>query len=131
MVGTSREIDLRAELYNRRVERGNPKTAACCAGMKPSCRNLLMRFCPQCGAPLMAGAKFCVECGSALAATASGAGDAGGVRGGGANLGRNTITTAFMFVFVAITVLGLAAAAWIMMRTPQAVRDQLAGGTLV
>jgi cytochrome c-type biogenesis protein CcmH/NrfG len=86
-----------------------------------------MRFCPQCGAPLMAGAKFCVECGSALAATASGAGDAGGVRGGGANLSRNTITTAFMFVFVAITVLGLAAAAWIMMRTPQVVRDQIAG----
>jgi tetratricopeptide (TPR) repeat protein len=77
-----------------------------------------MRFCPQCGTPLMAGAKFCVECGCALAATASGAGEAAGVRRGPI-LGRNTITTAFMFVFVAITVLGLAAAALIMMWTPK------------
>ena len=33
-----------------------------------------MRFCPHCGAPLMAGAKFCVECGRALGAAASPAG---------------------------------------------------------
>jgi hypothetical protein len=84
-----------------------------------------MRFCPQCGAPLMAGAKFCVECGCELTATASGAGEAGGVRGGAAR-GNNTISTAFVFVFVAITIVGLGAAAWIMMRTPEAVREQVA-----
>jgi tetratricopeptide (TPR) repeat protein len=90
-----------------------------------ACRNLLMRFCPQCGAPLMAGAKFCVDCGCALATPASGAGEGGGFRGG-ANWGRNKITTTFVFVFAAITVLGLGAAAWIMMRTPEVVREQLA-----
>ena len=36
-----------------------------------------MRFCPQCGAPLLAGAKFCVECGRALDVAASGAGESG------------------------------------------------------
>jgi tetratricopeptide (TPR) repeat protein len=71
----------------------------------------------------MAEAKFCVECGSTLGGMASGAGEAGGRRGG-ADRGRNIpITTAFVFVFVAITILGLAAAAWIMMRTPEAVRE--------
>ncbi len=85
-----------------------------------------MRFCPQCGAPLMSGAKFCVECGSVLAGTASGAGESGNLRGS-ADRGRNIpITTAFVVVFVAITVVGLAAAAWIMMRTPEAVREQAA-----
>ena len=34
-----------------------------------------MRFCPQCGAPLLAGAKFCVECGRALDVAAPGAGE--------------------------------------------------------
>ena len=64
-----------------------------------------MRFCPQCGVPLIAGAKFCVECGCALAAGAASAGEAGP---GGAPFNRNTpITTAFVFVFVAITVVGL------------------------
>ena len=74
-----------------------------------------MRFCPQCGAPLLAGAKFCVECGRALDAAASGAGESGRARGG-ANIGRNTISTTFVFVFVALAVVGLAAAAWIMMQ---------------
>jgi tetratricopeptide (TPR) repeat protein len=80
-----------------------------------------MRFCPQCGAPLLAGAKFCVECGRALDVAASGAGEAGVARGG-----RNTITTAFVFVFVTITLVGLAVAAWIMMKTPEVVREQIA-----
>src|SRR5208283_4254174 len=109
-----------------------PESAACCAGIKRSCRNLLMRFCPQCGAPLLAGARFCVECGCALSAAAMGAGEAGSVRGG-ANPARNTITTAFVFVFVAIAVLGLAAAAiinwggqWIIGLTPEAAREQIA-----
>ena len=92
-----------------------------------------MRFCPQCGAPLLAGAKFCVECGCALAAPASGAGEAGGVRGG-AGPGRNTITTAFVFVFVAITVVGLSVAAiinwgglWFMKLPSEVSREQIAG----
>ncbi|MGB8413500.1 MAG: tetratricopeptide repeat protein [Candidatus Binatus sp.] len=85
-----------------------------------------MRFCPQCGASLTAGAKFCVECGSALAGTASGVGESGKLKGSAAR-GRNIpITTAFVIVFVAITVVGLGAAAWIMMRTPAAVREQVA-----
>jgi tetratricopeptide (TPR) repeat protein len=65
-----------------------------------------------------------VDCGCALAAGAAGAGESG-PRGG--PFARNTpITTAFVFVFVAITVVGLLAAAWIMLRTPEAVRDQVA-----
>ena len=81
-----------------------------------------MRFCPQCGAPLLAGAKFCVECGRALDVAASGAGESGGVP-----RGRNTITTTFVFVFVALAVFGLAAAAWIYVKTPDVVREQIAG----
>src|SRR5258708_7421538 len=80
-----------------------------------------MRFCPQCGAPLLAGAKFCVECGRALDAAASGAGESGGLAGG-----RNPITTTFVFVFVALAVVGLAAAAWIYVKTPDVVREQVA-----
>ena len=70
-----------------------------------------MRFCPQCGAPLLAGAKFCVECGRALDVAAPGAGET--ARVGAANRGPSTITTAFVFVFVLITIVGLGAAAWI------------------
>ncbi len=33
-----------AGLYNRRAESGNPKSGACCAGTKRSCRNLLCDF---------------------------------------------------------------------------------------
>ncbi len=80
-----------------------------------------MRFCPQCGAPLLAGAKFCVECGRSLDVAASGAGETGSVA-----RGRNSITNAFVFVFVALAVFGLAAAAWIYMKTPDVVREQIA-----
>jgi tetratricopeptide (TPR) repeat protein len=83
-----------------------------------------MRFCPQCGAPLLAGAKFCVECGRALDVAAPGAGET--VRAGAANRGPSTITTAFVFVFGLITIVGLGAAAWIYMKTPEAVREQIA-----
>jgi tetratricopeptide (TPR) repeat protein len=83
-----------------------------------------MRFCPQCGAPLLAGAKFCVECGRALDVAAPGAGET--ARVGAANRGRNSITTAFVFVFVLITIVGLGAAGWIYMKTPEAVREQVA-----
>ena len=84
-----------------------------------------MRFCPQCGAPLLAGAKFCVECGRALDVAASGAGESGAATGR-ARGGRNTITTAFVLVFVTITLVGLGVAAWIMMKTPEVVREQIA-----
>jgi len=84
-----------------------------------------MRFCPQCGAPLLAGAKFCVECGRALDVAASGAGESGTATGR-ARGGRNTITTAFVLVFVTITLVGLGVAAWIMMKTPEVVREQIA-----
>ncbi len=80
-----------------------------------------MRFCPQCGAPLLAGAKFCVECGRALDVAASGAGEIGGLA-----RGRNSITNAFVFVFVALAVVGLAAAGWIYVKTPEVVREQIA-----
>jgi len=69
-----------------------------------------MRFCPQCGVPVMTGAKFCVECGSALSGTVSVARESG-YFGGSAFRGRNIpITTAFLIVFLAITVVGLGAA---------------------
>ncbi|HYL60367.1 MAG TPA: tetratricopeptide repeat protein [Candidatus Acidoferrales bacterium] len=86
-----------------------------------------MRFCPQCGVPLLAGAKFCVECGRALASTASGAGE-GDRPVGHVEVHRNPapVTTAFVIVFVAITVLGLGAAAFIFMRTPEVVRERVA-----
>src|ERR1700689_581487 len=87
-------------------------------------RNLLMRFCPQCGAPLLAGAKFCVECGRALDTAASGAGESGRGRGG-ANAGRNTVSMAFVYVFVALAVVGLAAAGWIYVKTPEVVREEI------
>jgi tetratricopeptide (TPR) repeat protein len=72
----------------------------------------------------MAGAKFCAECGSALAGVAPGAGESGGARGS-ADRGRKIpITTTFVIVFLAITVVGLGAAAWIMMQTPETAREQ-------
>jgi tetratricopeptide (TPR) repeat protein len=83
-----------------------------------------MRFCPQCGAALLAEAKFCVECGRALDSAASGAGESGSGRPA---LGRSApITNAFVLVFAAITVVGLGAAAWIYLRTPEVVREQVA-----
>ncbi|HVA80381.1 MAG TPA: tetratricopeptide repeat protein, partial [Candidatus Binataceae bacterium] len=87
-----------------------------------------MRFCPHCGAPLMAGAKFCVECGRTLGAAASPAGaeDAGPHIAAAGAKESMPLTTAFVVVFIAITVIGLGAAAWIMLRTPAAVRQQVA-----
>jgi tetratricopeptide (TPR) repeat protein len=83
-----------------------------------------MRFCPQCGAPLMAGARFCVECGRALEGVAPSAGEFGAARPGPAR--GSSISAAFVMVFVAITIVGLGAAAWIYLKTPDAVRQQLA-----
>jgi len=69
-----------------------------------------MRFCPHCGAPLMAGAKFCVECGRAVSD-----GAAPGVAIGSASQQRQKppkppsttgvqLTTAFIVVFLGITI---------------------------
>ncbi|MDO8432127.1 MAG: tetratricopeptide repeat protein [Candidatus Binatus sp.] len=84
-----------------------------------------MRFCPQCGAPLMAQAKFCVECGRSIAGAAAGAGE------GAVGVRTTPITTAFVAVFAGITIVGLGAAAWIMLRTPEVVREQVASAPVV
>jgi len=91
-----------------------------------------MRFCPHCGAPLMAGAKFCVECGRPLAAAASPAGAEGAGKAAVVADAKKSapITTAFVVVFAAITVIGLGAAAWIMLRTPAVVQQQVASAPL-
>lgn len=87
-----------------------------------------MRYCPQCGTPLMAGAKFCAECGRPLSGLASGAGpDSFSRRAGDSVLrSQSPVTMAFVGVFVAITIFGLAAAAWIYLKTPEVVREQIA-----
>ena len=104
-----------------------------------------MRFCPHCGAPLMAGAKFCVECGKAVSD-----GAAPGVSIGSTSQQRQTppkppsttgvqLTTAFIVVFLGITILGLGAAAYLYLRplavsprqlasAPQGQADQGAAG---
>jgi len=64
-----------------------------------------MRFCPECGAPVVAGAKFCVECGQQLS-QAQAAADAQHQEAGA----RFHISPAFAAVFVGILVVGLAAA---------------------
>ncbi|HUO04364.1 MAG TPA: tetratricopeptide repeat protein [Candidatus Binataceae bacterium] len=86
-----------------------------------------MKFCPQCGEPLLAGAKFCVECGRELATSASGAGPDiwSGSHARDSVLRRSNLTMAFTGVFLSITVLGLGAAAWIYLRTPSIVREQV------
>jgi tetratricopeptide (TPR) repeat protein len=80
-----------------------------------------MRFCPHCGAPLMAGAKFCVECGKAVSE-----GAAPGVTIGSGSQRQAPpkppsttgvqLTTAFIVVFLGITILGLGAAAYLYLR---------------
>jgi tetratricopeptide (TPR) repeat protein len=75
----------------------------------------------------MAGAKFCVECGRAV----EGGGAAAGSSIAPANplaqtLRNQPITFAFIAVFLGITVVGLAAAAWIMFRTPPIVHPNVA-----
>ncbi len=86
-----------------------------------------MRFCPQCGAPLMAQAKFCVECGRSLLGSASGAGAEAAPDTG---TRARPVTTAFVAVFAAITVAGFAVAAWIMLRTPDVVRERVANAPI-
>ncbi len=82
-----------------------------------------MRFCPHCGAPLMAGAKFCVECGKAVTDGAA----TGGSSAVSAGAKKETppkppsttgvqLTTAFIVVFLSITILGIGAAAYLYLR---------------
>ncbi|MGH7814825.1 MAG: tetratricopeptide repeat protein [Candidatus Binataceae bacterium] len=87
-----------------------------------------MKFCPQCGEPLLAGAKFCVECGRELSGATSGAGPAAWFGGHAREsvLRSNPITMGFAVVFIGITVCGLLAAGWIYFRTPAMLRQELA-----
>jgi tetratricopeptide (TPR) repeat protein len=64
-----------------------------------------MRFCPHCGAPLLAGAKFCVQCGQRLSARGRPAGKADDPKPG-ADLG-------FLAVFSGLVVAG-AMIAWVL-----------------
>lgn len=82
-----------------------------------------MRFCPGCGAPLLAGAKFCIECGRQLGEPSSqqAAGSRQQQKAAGA-LPEKTgvqLTNTFIAVFVGITLIGLAAAAFILLRPIQ------------
>jgi tetratricopeptide (TPR) repeat protein len=64
-----------------------------------------MRFCPHCGAPLLAGAKFCVQCGQRLTA-----------RGKPANAADNSktgIDLGFLSVFAGLVIAG-ALIAWVL-----------------
>ncbi len=89
-----------------------------------------MRFCPHCGAPLMAGAKFCVDCGrqlaepAELAATSSSSSKEGAKKASakksddGSFLTGVRITNTFIAVFFGITIVGLGAAAYLLLSTP-------------
>ncbi len=78
-----------------------------------------MRFCPHCGAPLMAGAKFCIECGRQLAEAASPAASPKGSKAEGASGSTKNwprLTTTFTAVFFGIVIVGLAATVLILTR---------------
>jgi len=92
-----------------------------------------MRFCPHCGAPLMAGAKFCVECGKAVtdaaAATSSTAAAASAKKETPPKPPSTSavqLTTAFIVVFLSITILGLGAAAYLYLRPVAESQRQMA-----
>jgi len=69
-----------------------------------------MRFCPECGAQLVAGAKFCVECGQRLEAAST-----------RAKTLHRRITPAALTVFAAISAIGIAIAIVVIStsKTPQ------------
>ena len=82
-----------------------------------------MRFCPECGSPVIPGAKFCVGCGLALALpTALAAGAAGEVTPAvpmeRAGSPEAHLTPAFAAVFAGLLVLGLVAAAIVLRQEP-------------
>ncbi len=79
----------------------------------------------------MAGAKFCVECGRALDKAAGGGGPATADKSVAARPMRMMpMTTAFVGVFIGITIIGLGAAAWIYLKTPDTVRATIASPPL-
>ncbi len=83
-----------------------------------------MRFCPQCGAPVIAGAKFCVECGTPLSTSAAPAESAAGAASAApAAPAAPRISRAFAVVFGSILVIGLAASALILRKLPQRQRE--------
>src|SRR5215469_12871521 len=108
----------RATIQYRGCEH-NTRAYACCAHASWSDRKLRMRFCPQCGAALIADAKFCVECGTALGGPGTKMPSAEPAVN--QTLRNLPITTAFVGVFLAILVLGLLAAGWVMLRKPETV----------
>ncbi len=75
-----------------------------------------MRFCPQCGAALVAGAKFCVECGERLTPVAVSSAPAETAPAAGS---RARFTWAFLAVMAGMLVAGLAAAALILRNLPE------------
>ncbi len=70
-----------------------------------------MRFCPECGVPIVASAKFCVECGQQLSqAQAPGPAPAPGEARPAQAGPRRLLSPVFAAVFAGIVVAGLAAA---------------------
>jgi tetratricopeptide (TPR) repeat protein len=98
-----------------------------------------MRFCPQCGTPVVPGAKFCIECGSALAGSAATAaipssrpaptGETGGLAPASSGAALHPVTPAFAGVFAGMLILGLAAAAILAHRLPPDRRNSAAAVT--
>jgi len=87
-----------------------------------------MRFCPECGSPVIPGAKFCVGCGLALALPAALAAGAAGEVAPAAPAERaasaeGRLTPAFAAVFAGLLVVGLAAAAIVLRQEPGRERE--------
>ena len=91
-----------------------------------------MRFCPNCGSPLLAGAKFCVECGRRLDSAVSSGGEspasaAPGIspQPGAAASGLQ-LTNSFLVVFFGILIVGLATVSFVLLRSPTSNEPQVA-----
>src|SRR5690349_9907622 len=72
-----------------------------------------MRFCLQCGAALVAGAKFCVECGERLTPAAAAPEETATAAGA-----RPRFNPAFVAVMAGMLIAGLTAAALLMRNQP-------------
>jgi len=97
-----------------------------------------MKFCPYCGAPVVAGAGFCVECGETLgpvpataaapAATPASADVQTAPPAPPARVRSPRVTPAFIGVLAGILIIGLGAAAIVMRGLPQRDREIAAAG---